>query len=74
MPSHRKAEACAYAGLYTAAGALFLAILNPCAFAAETVSTPPSVHRYVKTYAATAYISVLSITVFSRSGVGFGTA
>jgi hypothetical protein len=75
MPTNRRVEARAFAGLYTAAGALFLAFYNPCAFAAETVTViPPSVHRYVKTYAASAYISVLSITVFSRNGVGFGTA
>jgi hypothetical protein len=75
MPTNRKAEARAFAGLYTAAGVLFLALYNPCAFAAENVSvTPSSVHRYVKTYAATAYISLLSITIFSRNGVGFGTA
>ena len=75
MPTDRRARAFAFAALYPAGGVLLLILRTPCAFPAEPAGLLPApVHRYVKTYAATAYISVLSITVFSRNGVGFGRA
>jgi hypothetical protein len=74
MPFHRRAQARAFVRLFSAAGVLGLAVCGPCAYSAGQPVVPPTNHRYVRTYAAAAYVSFLSVTIFSRTGVGFGTA
>jgi hypothetical protein len=72
MPLYRRAEARAFVRLFLAAGVLLFAGCGPCAYAAGQPAF--ATHRYVRTYAAAAYVSFLSVTIFSRDSVGFGTA
>jgi hypothetical protein len=46
----------------------------PSLAADALVNAPPVQHSFQRRYKATAYISILSMTIFSRSGVGFGFA
>ena len=54
--------------------ALALSSSLPLSAADATSIAAPVQHSFQRRYKATAYITLLSVTVFSRSGVGFGFA
>ena len=50
------------------------AILLPADTTATAGNSPQAQHSFQRRYKATAYVTLLSIPIFSRSGVGFGFA
>jgi hypothetical protein len=62
------------ARLFAVAGMCFLAGFPPVQLCAGQPDTPSESRHYFRRYQASAYITLLSINIFSRSDVGFGYA